>query len=410
MSTNMRLPTKKKTIAPIDQSAKQNFTNPTAQINTNPLPKTDPSRNTTFDPGIQGRGFNPALNAQLGNVLNQPKPAPIDHNIAKAAANAARPTPPDPAKQSTPDYGFKFIRNDMRDAAGNFVPGKISGVQTPDGRSILGLSPNEALALASHYSNSYSAPPGTQFADIKNPPQLTQEQQIQAELDRAALKQRMIDQQSGANVSQDILNSIGQLSPQDQAIANGNANMPGTPGFNNVVDNVLRGTAVESINKGIGAGAGGAIAGVGAAALGAPLLPAAGVAIGVGALALTAKEVFTAYDQKDKSNFDSVQSEISTAQGNIRDAIKWANSGGDSAEVVAGYNNAIARLQLADRQLKSLEGDQNKYVDSIRQERTDLSMFMLHNLPVQNDKLRLALQKPDPKYAFTGYDENGNPQ
>jgi hypothetical protein len=78
-------------------------------------------------------------------------------------------------------------------------------------------------------------------------------------------------------------------------------------------------------------------------------------------------------------------------------AIQLANSGaGEEANMLAiqEYNDAIAQMVLAERQLKELSKDPGKYLDEVRLKQTELINFQTNMRPLLDERFIRALQKP----------------
>jgi hypothetical protein len=103
-------------------------------------------------------------------------------------------------------------------------------------------------------------------------------------------------------------------------------------------------------------------------------------------------------DYSNENNYASIDTEISKAKSSIKYAILTANRGGDSQSAIDTYRAGIARLRLANNQLKQIEaGDQRKYVETVRNKRIELETYF-NDLPLLQAQMAIALQKPDPKY------------
>jgi len=112
------------------------------------------------------------------------------------------------------------------------------------------------------------------------------------------------------------------------------------------------------------------------------------------------RQFLNGYSQQE--NFKSVSQDVTNAQNNIALSIKLANQPGNSDLAIKTYNDAIARLNLADAQLKKTEqNDQRAYVDDIKLKRRDIQEYLTNMIPLKNQQLQNALIKPNPGYYDT---------
>lgn len=293
------------------------------------------------------------------NLLPNTQPTPTPPPTMNKPLEAVKPqnTTPKPS----PTLGPKYDQS----------TGKPGAFTYPDGRTIVGLSQKEIDFLNKKYS------------DYKLPG-LTQEQQIQAELDRAKLKQQIEAAQTPTNVTQDQLNQVGNIPIQDtmdapltQAIL---ANQQNRANINKIpIVNLL-----------------GKITNMGVAAL-----DKAGKGSGTALMSnIDSFPKLKAYlnDYSNKDNFRAVNQDISSAQKNIRFAISLANQPGNSDLAIETYNNALAQLRRSERQLKLLERDPKAYIDDVKLKRSELESYMRDVVPGKTLQMQNALIKPDPTY------------
>lgn len=231
----------------------------------------------------------------------------------------------------------------------------------------------------------------TNFKTLGSVPQTT-EQQLQAEIDKENLKAQLIANQP--NPSDVLLSQIGQLTPEQQALANSNAQLPGNPNF---VD-VLR-TAGE--RAAIGA-AGGAVAGgtAGSVIPGLGTLAGAGVgAVGAGLVGgVTA--LFTEYKKTSEANYNTASYNYNSARTNMEDSITLANSGAgfkSNELAIKNFNEAEAQIRLAERQLKEL-----RQTSTVRAKLVEIEDYKRNDQARLRLELYKSIQKPTVKYVNNG--------
>jgi hypothetical protein len=272
-----------------------------------------------------------------------------------------------PAPEQPKDYTPKIIRDENT--------GVKTGIVLPDGTSHFGISPKEVDFLARKYNKNASAPAGTQFMNEK-PVSLKEE-----------------------GASPELSAQIGTISPEQQAIAAQNPELPGKPNLMQV----LR-TAGE--RAAIGA-AGGVVAGAAGGSIVPGLGTLAGAGIGAvgGGLVGGVSALFSEYKKTEKANYNTASQNYDLARQNLDAAISLANKGAGyeaNALAVKNYNKALAQISFAEQQFKLLSKDQNSYIREIKDKLTEIEDFK------QNDRARLdqamdfALQKPTKTYVNQG--------
>lgn len=253
--------------------------------------------------------------------------------------------------------------------------GNLSGVEI-NGKTFFGLSPDEVNQIIEKENNRNATPKG-------------------------AVEMGTFAKQQEAN---EQISQIGQLTPEQQQTALGSTeiNMPLDENIRKIALQKTGIGALTSIGGGLGTAAIGAGIGAGAAT-GGLAIGAAGAYAALGGV----KDVVNAFtggtfemykhQAEEKTGF--VNKNVQAAQQNIRRAIMLANKGGDAATAVNEFNKAYSELILAERQLKVLSKDTYEYTTNAREDWQELNNYMQGLLPMQQQQLAIAIQKPDPSYV-----------
>lgn len=271
--------------------------------------------------------------------------------------------------------------------------GQITGYIKPNGESVFGITQKEAQFLAKKYN------PDTMGLGFADTPKLTQEQQIQAEIDRSVMKQEMINAQTPQNLTpeqasnigtfnQDIINNPDALDASIQQNINYRNNPLDIP----IGDKGLLGLSVPYTNKVTGL---------------INQIPYVGTSL-INALSQDRKTREYLQDYSNKDNLDSIRKDIGTANKQIADMITNAKVTANTPEQVKAikeiYNNAQSVKFKKIAQLKLIaDNDQRAYTDTIKDDLTELYKYFDEGGKFADDtELFAALNKPNPKYLNYG--------
>lgn len=318
---------------------------------------------------------NPLVNAVLNKVI-PPKDAT---NVTTPQAGTPLVADNPISDTKTGDEGKPKVFTDNE-------TGVKSGVQLPDGRVLLGLSPDQVDEIVNKETKKRAIPEGAigfgEYAQKK----------------------------SALQEAKQAIGQIGVLTPEQQAIANANPNQD----IN--MQEILSQVGTTTAKNVIGGAAGGAIAGAGIAGIptagaGAPLGAAFGALAGaVGGLATgITYGSFAAYQRANKEKTSVSETNVKRAIYNIRQSVTLANKGGDPEVVLEQFNNAYAELLLAQRQYKVQETSTYAWSTDVREKQVYLENYLQYTLPMQANNLALAVAKPNPAYVDYGLDTEGNP-
>lgn len=151
----------------------------------------------------------------------------------------------------------------------------------------------------------------------------------------------------------------------------------------------------------------GATAGLGTGAaiglLGGPAAPvsvpvAAGAGAIVGAVGGGVRAVWGEFRDVSKDNIKGVSGNFGTAKTVVNQAITNANLGEDYNTINQKYSEALANIDLAERQAKEQSkkffGKKNDAKDLLK----EIELYKRYELPNLKYRLEVALQKPDPSF------------
>ena len=93
---------------------------------------------------------------------------------------------------------------------------------------------------------------------------------------------------------------------------------------------------------------------------------------------------------------------IMTAQNNLAKARTLANQGASYEEVKMNVGDAVAQLDLAERQLYEASKSKYEYKTNARDKLAKLRQYKREIMPDQIALIELALQKPTPEYINGG--------
>ena len=206
----------------------------------------------------------------------------------------------------------------------------------------------------------------------------------------------MIAEQTPERVSQEQLDSLTDLTPEQLAIAQGSANLNTKPDLK-----MIGAIAGERAALGATSGALGG-AGVGAVAGGVGAIPGALVGGIGGAITGGVSGIFGSYKNVASSNVNQIEDNIMTAQNNLAKARTLANQGASYEEVKMNVGDAVAQLDLAERQLYEASKSKYEYKTNARDKLAKLRQYKREIMPDQIALIELALQKPTPEYINGG--------
>ncbi len=242
--------------------------------------------------------------------------------------------------------------------------GRASGITLPDGRTFLGLSPEDVQAVAEGEQARVARPEGT--APVGT---------AQAQ----ALQQQRIQQQ---------IAQIGQLGTIDPAVqADINFSQAVTAGLAGAIPGAIGGAAV-------GAGAG--LVGTG----GALSLPGAIAVGGAGLIGGFVSGIIGNIKEQQRGELQAADIELTNARTNMRQLAMLATQDPANADIyISQYNQQLTRIHQARRQTKAeVSGDLNAWMEDGREQLADFDAFLQEGgiADVYGQKLAIALQSGVP--------------
>ena len=242
---------------------------------------------------------------------------------------------------------------------------------------------------------------GTYASDYKPIIEPTVREKVQATIDQANLKKQMETEQATPNVSQEQLSQLGQLTPEQQAVANSNSKLAGKFNLGAVGAAVAERASIGAVTGAVGG------AGIGALAGGVGAVPGA-VAGGIGGAAVgTISAFFTGFKDVNYDNIAGIDSNVANAKWKINNAASIALKGASYEDVKKEVGDSIAQLDLAERQYK--RASKNVYAERTHtmQKMEDIIKYRRDILPDKILRVELALQRPNPSGIDNGVDEVG---
>lgn len=251
----------------------------------------------------------------------------------------------------------------------------------PDGRRLTGTF-DELNQWREAYLN---------LKGLKNPEVAqAQKAEIQAELDKTALKKKMEAEQTAPRVTEQQINELTQLTPEQQQLAQSDPRIKGGFDFRQL-------GALTAERATIGATTVGA-----AGLLGGPAAPVTvPVAAGLGALGGAGTALFSTFKDTTVENVKQIDENVRNAKSNLVNARTIANKGGSYEEVKTIVGESLAQLDLAERQYKEQSKKLFEYKSDAKVKLRDLQMYKEQVLPGSLYRIELALQKPAPEYINT---------
>jgi hypothetical protein len=153
----------------------------------------------------------------------------------------------------------------------------------------------------------------------------------------------------------------------------------------------------SALKKGSMAAAGGAFAGS---------MVAPGIGTAVGALAGfvggTVLGLFEAFEHKNEEGVNFVSQNFEKAKLNIRQAILLANKGGYSELASEQFNNAVTEIYRSQITYKRLSSNVYEWKTQTKDKQTEIEIYLSTTLPMMQNRMSLALVKPDPSYVDYG--------
>lgn len=242
----------------------------------------------------------------------------------------------------------------------------INRLKFPDGRDFQNLTNDQVQTL---------------MEDWKNRP-ISQEQQIQAEIDRANLKERMIAEQTPPNATSEQLASVGNYREEYDALYAGEPD-------------AVTSSIVENVRKRELVGQGSTIDPLTGESLPFPIInKITGVLPGgkfknavINSLSNTPEGRAYITDYSNEDNYDAIIENVKRADENIG-AAKDLAAYGYSTKAIKTYNEALAEKQRARIQLKMIaDTDQRAYTTNVRMKQTELENYF--EKQKQNDDLEM---------------------
>ena len=242
--------------------------------------------------------------------------------------------------------------------------GKQSGITTEDGRTFLGLSPDEVSEVARLEQRGTEQPLGT--APVGT---------AQAQAEEAAKLQETIAQ----------IGQIGQLTAAQQADIN--ISQAATAGLARVIPGLLGGAAGGAAVGAVSTG------GIGAA-------PAAAIGAIGGTLTGFTSGLLGNIKEQQRGELQASDIELTNARTNMRQLAMLASQDPANADVyIAQYNNQLTRLHQARRQTKvEVQGDLNAFMEDGREQLADFDAFLQPGgtADIYGQKLSIALSSGVP--------------
>jgi len=150
------------------------------------------------------------------------------------------------------------------------------------------------------------------------------------------------------------------------------------------------------------------------ATLGLSIPAAAGLAASAGGVggfitgALTGTFAMFKHQSAETAGFTGIN--VEKGKYNIRQAIMTANKGGDVALAQEQFLMAKEELYRAEAQYKTQSTDTYEWKNNIREKQEELNNYLTYSLPGMENRMAIALMKPDPAYVDYGLDEeSGEP-
>ena len=241
--------------------------------------------------------------------------------------------------------------------------GRATGITTPDGRTFLGLSPDEVSQVAQQQGDIQARPEGTAAVGT-----------AQAQ----AIEQQRIQQL----VSQ--IGQLGNLSATQQADIN--LSQAATAGAFGVIPGRLGGAAAGAIG-------GAAVGGVGA-------IPGAiGGAI-LGTIGGFTSGIISNVKEQQRGELQAADIELTNARTNMRQLAMLASQDPANADIyIQQYNQQLTRIHQARRQTKAeVSGDLNAWIEDGREQLADFDAFLQAGgiADIYGQKLAIALSSGVP--------------
>ncbi len=246
--------------------------------------------------------------------------------------------------------------------------GRASGVVMPDGRTFLGLSPDDVNLIAEGEAAKVARP-------INSAPVGTAQTQ---------LEQRQKLQQAIQNIGQ-----VGQLTPAEEAPIN--YSQAAMAGLANVLPSAVGGAAGGALLGGVaGAGVGSTVTAPGGALVG---------GLG-GSISGFASGFLRNIKTQQKGELQAANAELATARTNMRQLAMMATQDPANADLyVSAYNDQLTRIHQARLQTKAeTTGDLNAFMEDGRVEMAKFDDFLRVGglADMYGRKLNIALQTNTP--------------
>jgi hypothetical protein len=261
-----------------------------------------------------------------------------------------------------------FIKDDPK--------GKTYSLKMPNGEILKNLKPDIAFQLRNGYKPS-------------------QQEQIAADYNLSKEKTAYAQSQEQPNVTNEQLSQLGTLTPEQQAYANSNADLPGNLNINRI--------GAAALEKGVAGAIGGATVG----SIGGPA--GALLAGSLAAVGGTAWGTFATLKDAANDNVAGIDRNILNAKYNLNSAAIKARKGAPYELIKQIEGDNIAALMLAERQYK--EQSKHLFDTKSKKKMEDLKKYMDDVLPGVQYNIAVALQNPNTQNMEIDYglDENGTP-
>ena len=229
--------------------------------------------------------------------------------------------------------------------------GELSGIKTPDGRTLLGLKPRHVRQLSEKYVANTTAPAGTQFADELATQERLMQQQAAAQAAAQSIEIPQVSNTIPVGQPDELSQDIEQNILKRKLVASGAGVF---------VDGLEQGARLPIVNK---------ITGVIPNKYGikTTLLNLAGENKGL-------RDYFADYSNEE--NYDKIKVQISASDGEITAAKELALDPRFSSEAIQMYEQAQSKKLRAYAQLSRIAAtDQREYANKVRADLTILESY-----------------------------------
>jgi len=195
-----------------------------------------------------------------------------------------------------------------------------------------------------------------------------------------------------AATAKELIGQLGNVTPEQQANIDAATLPDGTLNWNILSENLKRSQNPLSSIKDLATSA--TSLNVGGAASGLFDITPLGFLVKTGQT--IQRSVYQVYDHRREENSNMIANNVARAKMNLKGAILVQNKGGDGVEQ---FNQAYYELLLAEAQYKRIEReDPRAWIEDIAEKQGDLRGYLDTVYYDKNQRMRIAIQKPDPNY------------